>query len=94
MEHDEYIAALESLPVEGTRVVLTCDVDRYPHFVAPKGATGTVMEGSDETLYAVLMDDFIAGCEEWDNAVHWYPYNGQDQPWMEIAPLPLTDKEN
>jgi hypothetical protein len=36
-----------------TRVRLTCDVDRYPHFVAPKGATGTV-KSVEEDLITVL----------------------------------------
>ncbi len=54
----------------GTRVRLTHAVDRYPHFIAPEGATGVVTESSDE-LVAVRLDLNVEGAHEWDNEVHW-----------------------
>jgi hypothetical protein len=55
----------------GTKVRLRHDVDRYPHFIAPKGATGTVTKVDDEVLI-VSMDQPISGAEDWDNEVHWF----------------------
>lgn len=72
---DPYEAALMMMetggrPVEGTRVRLRRDVDRYPFFIAPEGATGTVVECSCDALL-VKMDEHIDGCEEWDNEIMW-----------------------
>jgi hypothetical protein len=55
--------------VDGARVRLVRNVDRYPHFVAPAGATGTVKIRNGQ--YDVLMDEPIPGCEEWENHVAW-----------------------
>ena len=56
----------------GSRVELVVDVDRYPHFVAPAGATGTVVEHGDPGIVlAVRLDEPVAGAEDWDNEVHW-----------------------
>lgn len=55
----------------GTRVRLRHSVDRYPHFLAPMGATGTVVV-SEEQIFAVKMDETLEGCEEWDNEIVWY----------------------
>lgn len=76
------------LPATGTRVRLTVDVDRYPHFVAPKGATGTVKNPSrrgglpvhvgDPNIFAVCLDETLAGAEDWNNEVHWWLDNGDD----------------
>ena len=62
-------------PPVGTRIKLNGPVDRFPHFIAPKGATGTIVI-SDTELVAARMDEKIDGCEEWDNEVCWYPTNG------------------
>src|SRR5262245_33755058 len=75
----------------GRRVRLTNDIDRYPHFIAPKGATGTVTEAHPD-LYSVKLDELLPGAEEWDNEVCWYPTNSDsdnpnadliatDEPW-------------
>lgn len=56
---------------EGTRVRLKRDVDRYPHFVAPEGAEGTVTKNWDD-LIAVKLDEDLDGADEWDNEVQWY----------------------
>lgn len=58
-------------PVE-TRVRLTHDVDRFPHFIAPKGATGVVIDTGDPTIFAVRLDAPLAGAEDWDNELHWF----------------------
>ena len=57
------------LPV-GTRVRLRRDVARYPHFVAPAGATGTVSR-RDDLYVEVTLDAYLRGAEEWENAVVW-----------------------
>lgn len=63
--------------LKGARVRLRRQVDRFPHFIAPQGATGTVsaiepdgaggIHGID-----VTMDEHLPGAEDWDNAVCWY----------------------
>ena len=56
----------------GDRVELVVDVDRFPHFVAPAGATGVVVDlGDPQIVLAVRLDAPLAGAEEWDNEVHW-----------------------
>jgi len=56
----------------GSRVELVVDVDRYPHFIAPRGATGTVVDhGDPQIVLAVRLDEPVAGAEDWDNEVHW-----------------------
>lgn len=55
---------------EGDRVFLVHDVERFPHFIARKGLTGTVLEMSSD-LIRVKMDKPLPGAEEWDNEVHW-----------------------
>ena len=58
----------------GTRVELVRDVDRFPHFIAPKGAQGEVVYADEHTI-SVRMDELVPGAEEWDNEVCWYPSN-------------------
>ena len=59
----------------GTRVRLTHSVDRFPHFIAPQGAQGTLVI-SEPAVVAVRLDEHLDGAEEWDNEVCWYPSNG------------------
>ncbi len=59
----------------GARVRLTHSVDRYPHFIAPEGATGRVLF-NESALFSVRLDKHLPGAEEWENEVHWYPLNG------------------
>lgn len=54
----------------GDRVRLRRDVERYPHFIARAGMTGTVVIADHDTI-AVRMDEHLDGCEEWDNEVIW-----------------------
>lgn len=78
-----YQAMLDWLPKPGTRVRLTRTVERYPHFSAGRGMEGVVTEATGE-LFAVLLDDFMPGAEEWDNEVHWYPRNCGEWPFEDI----------
>jgi hypothetical protein len=61
----------------GTRVRLCHDIDRYPHFVAPKGAEGTVIDHGTG-MFHVRMDEHIPGAEDWDNEVIWSVIDGDD----------------
>jgi hypothetical protein len=77
----------------GTRVRLRRDVDRYPHFVAPAGALGTVsaldLEAAD-CLVWVALDEIVDGADEWDNAVQFSDgddYSGD----LEIIPATIGD---
>lgn len=54
----------------GTQIMLRRSIDRFPHFVAESGSTGTVLEFSAEYI-RVKMDEPIEGCEEWDNEIVW-----------------------
>lgn len=62
--------ASEQLPAVGSRGRLRRSVDRFPHFVAQAGATGTVTEATD-SLIALRMDVPLPGAEPWDNEVCW-----------------------
>lgn len=68
---------------EGSRVRLRNVVERYPHFIAPAGALGTVVT-LDEEVLAVRLDEPLAGAEEWGNEVHWYAGAGMDEPELEL----------
>lgn len=57
-------------PPVGTRVTLTQEIDRYPHFRLPPGMTG-VVSLSDEGGIWVKMDVYIEGAEDWDNEIQW-----------------------
>lgn len=54
----------------GTRVRLLHAEERYPHFIAPQGATGTVVDRGMNL--AVRLDETVEGAEEWENEVHWF----------------------
>jgi len=55
---------------EGVRIRLKHDVDRYPHFTAKAGMTGTIVR-SVEGVISARMDKHIDGAEEWDNCIEW-----------------------
>ena len=67
----------KALASVGERVRLLHNVDRYPHFIAPEGAVGTVVS-SDQEVFAVRLDEHLKGAETWANEVCWYPTNGDD----------------
>lgn len=67
----------------GTRVRLERKVERYPHFVAHEGATGTVTQANDE-LITVEMDETIEGAHEWDNQIQWHKDMFVDENFREV----------
>jgi len=62
--------AAAGYPAVGSRVRLAHDVDRFPHFVAPAGALGTVVY-LDADLLRVRLDETLEGAETWDNEIVW-----------------------
>jgi hypothetical protein len=52
----------------GSRVRLLAPVDRFPDFVAPPGATGTVVETGDGAVW-VRLDAPLPGAEPWNNSI-------------------------
>lgn len=52
------------------RVTLKRDIERFPHFIAPAGTTGTVNDINNDTI-AMGMDTVIEGAAEWDNDLVW-----------------------
>lgn len=54
----------------GYRFKLARDVERFPHFVARNGSTGTVTVNDDDGVWA-KMDHSIDGAREWENEIHW-----------------------
>lgn len=68
---------------EGTRVRLTRDVERYPHFVAPEGAEGTITK-SQVDLVAVRLDERLDGAEEWDNEIQWFDGMAENTDFREV----------
>lgn len=85
-----YVYADEPLDVvvgPGARVRLQHDVERYPHFIAPEGALGTVTD-IDPDFFVVRLDERVEGAEDWDNEVHWSDgMNPADD--IVLAPSPL-----
>lgn len=63
------------MPAVGARARLRHEIERFPHFLIEKGATGTVVEAST-SLIALRMDDFVPGAEEWDNELCWTDEDG------------------
>jgi hypothetical protein len=64
-------------PAAGERFRLARPVDRFPHFLAPTGASGTVTH-SDEHTICLHMDEYLAGAEKWDNEIVWSADEDQD----------------
>jgi hypothetical protein len=67
-EHPE-IAPVPEYRV-GQRLKLVRDVERFPHFIARAGMTGTVTSADSGTV-CLRMDDDLPGAEEWSNEVVW-----------------------
>ena len=73
----------------GTRVRLRHAVDRFPHFLAPAGATGTVTStptADPAGTLCVRMDEIIEGAEEWENEIVWSVGDG-DNPLRDLEVL-------
>jgi hypothetical protein len=62
------------MPVIDQRVVTKIPVERFPFFVVPQGKTGSVTSSSFVDV-TVKMDDFIEGCEPWNNKVYCYTFD-------------------
>jgi hypothetical protein len=78
-----------TLPPFGARFQLTEPVERFPHFLAPAGATGTIVEASEHVI-SLHMDEYLAGAEPWDNEVTWtedddYDETGTPAPSPSVA---------
>lgn len=73
-DYEDHVRRLEQAadnrPAVGARVLFVDQLDRYPFFTVPAGATG-VVTNSDDDYYAVKVDQPIAGAEEFDNEVIW-----------------------
>ncbi len=54
----------------GSRIQLMRDVERFPHFIARKGARGTIVS-FDKHGASARMDDKLESCEEWGNCILW-----------------------
>lgn len=65
------VAGLAIEPLVGMRYRLRRDVDRFPHFIAPAGSTGTLDELNDGEIW-LRLDEPLAGAEEWANRLEWY----------------------
>jgi hypothetical protein len=65
-------------PSPGARYRLTRDLDRFPHFVAPAGLAGTIVEAGRE-LVLLHMDLYLPGAEDWDNEIAFTPEDDHDQ---------------
>lgn len=76
---------MNALPTVGERYRVAHEVWRYPHFIVPAGMTGEIT-CSDEELVALRMDAHIEGARDWDNELHWYPSNCDDDPWLDLIP--------
>lgn len=64
------MGAPSDLPAVGSRWRLKHDVDRFPHFVAPAGATGTVTDTYGAHI-SLKLDEHLPGAETWENEVVW-----------------------
>lgn len=65
----------------GDRVRLNYDVERYPHFIAPKGAAGTILPIHDgDSVLLVRLDEPVFGMEEWDNELQVMLDGSDDDP--------------
>lgn len=73
------MSAATKLPAVGSRWKLKRDVDRFPHFVAPAGAEGTITDTYDSNI-SLRLDEPLAGAEEWDNEVVWAHGNAGGRP--------------
>lgn len=67
---DASIEAQEPPVRAGDRVRLRELVERFPHFEAPAGATGTVTVADRGGVW-VRLDEHLPGAEEWANEIHF-----------------------
>jgi hypothetical protein len=58
---------------EGSLVRLARDVERFPHCIVKKGATGIVTKVGDfpDEAWWVKLDEYVDGLNEWNNELQW-----------------------
>lgn len=68
---------------------LVRDVERFPHYVAPRGCPVKVVESDREKVEALARWP-VPGAEEWGNRIHWYSSAIQDDArlamWEDTEP--------
>jgi len=80
------------MPAIGERFALIADVERYPHFVAPRGSKGTVADVSGGSV-SLRLDDPPPGAGGWDGEIVWGDGLGRGF-WEEVERLsPGEDQE-
>lgn len=57
-------------PEVGRRVVLSMEVDSYPHALVQAGAAGVITHADDDRI-RVRLDDPHPGLDAWDNELVW-----------------------
>jgi hypothetical protein len=71
-------AQSRGVPQPGERFRLAGPVDRFPHFLAPSGTSGTVTYAEEHNIICLRMDEHLDGAEEWDNEIVWSADEDQD----------------
>jgi hypothetical protein len=65
-------------PLPGARFQLSRAVERFPHFLAPVGAAGTVVDVGEHVI-SLHMDEYLPGAEAWDNEIVWTEDDDYDE---------------
>jgi hypothetical protein len=60
----------QNLQARNERLALSCIVERSPHFRAPVGAAGTVVDAGEHVI-SLHMAEHLPGTEAWDNEIVW-----------------------
>ena len=70
VQHVAAVVEAEDFPHRGQRVRLRHDLDNFPHFEAPAGASGIIVSTSGGIT--VKMDEFIEGAQGQVNCITWH----------------------
>jgi hypothetical protein len=65
-------------PLPGARFQLSRAVERFPHYLAPLGAAGTVVDVGEHVI-SLHMDEYLPGAEAWDNEIVWTENDDYDE---------------
>lgn len=84
------------VPSVGEFYVLTRDVDRYPHFIAPEGTVVEVTSVADDSIWAVAVDRVIEGADT--NEISWSRDIAEDNgmglgTWFHRDTRPVSSSE-
>jgi hypothetical protein len=71
-------------PRPGARFTLATTIERFPHFRAPAGASGTVVD-AEESIISLHLDDYLPGAETWNNDVTWTAEDDYDDAGQPAA---------